>query len=903
MSGTVVDATGAVIPGALVHLDPAPVPGDQEHRTDSTGDFLISAPPGRYIVTVEASGFGRFTSGPLTLKPNARIQLPIHLEIASLRQQLDVVEEEGAGEAAGRAGALTLEGDSLKVLANDPALLQQQLTALAGGMPSILIDGFSNGRLPPKSTIRSIRLNSNAYSSYYADYASSRVEISTKPGTDQLHGALDLSGTDQPLDARNPYLPLALPFYDVQQDGNISGSFKKFSYFFSDAVESLANNAVVNAANPQAPSTLLSEGLPAPQRTDTFSSRIDRQFSTRNFGYVRDEWSETHILNSGIDLLVLPASAYTANTLTNTLQLADTQVLNAHAVNDVRFQYLRTRVRQDPNSTLPSVIVQGAFQDGGSASQVLRDNQDAYELQEMLDFDRGAHSFRMGFRVRAGRDANESSAGFNGQYIFPDTASYLAGTPTQFSITRGSPEATIFNEDLGVYIDDDWKVSPTLTLSYGFRYETESAIPDHSDPAPRIGFSWAIRPGKRKVPVVTLRGGYGVFYDRFPQAQLLQAIRQNGVREIAYVAQGTGFNAQGPPPGVDLAAGEPTTYQVNPGLRSSYAQMASISVLRSLGRYGRVSGAFFYSHNTHNFLTRNINAPLPGTYSESDPSTAVRPLGNTQNIYQFSSDANGNLERFSVNYQVRAGSRLFAFGRFNLEKNYGETDGITQFPSNQYDLRADYGRLAIARPVVFTGGLTWTLPHGLEVTPFLDARTGIPFNITTGADRNGDTIYNDRPAPAAQSSGPSVVPTVLGNFNVAPGTAPTIARNSGTAPGLVWLDLRAAKSIRLGPLPKSGAPAEAAAAASPVERPWELRFSLEAQNVFNHNNPGLPVGTISAEPCGTANTVPCACPGAAVSACPLSPSTYFGHSLSLANDFSPVTASNRTIFLQTSFTF
>ena len=87
---------------------------------------------------------------------------------------------------------------------------------------------------------------------------------------------------------------------------------KKTSFFISDAIENLANNAAVNAADPQAPSTTISEGLPAPQRTDTFSARVDRQFNDKNFGHLRDEWSQNHILNSGINPLVLPAAAFTS---------------------------------------------------------------------------------------------------------------------------------------------------------------------------------------------------------------------------------------------------------------------------------------------------------------------------------------------------------------------------------------------------------------------------------------------------------------------------------------------------------------------------------------------------------------------------------------------------------------
>ncbi len=911
VTGTVTDATGAVIRGAATHLtlpDGEPAPGEGERDTDGFGEFSFSAGAGEYILVVEAPGFAVFRSDLLTLKPNGRLRVPVRLTIASLHEQVDIQSDEanGSSDPNDLAGAVVFQGETLNLLSEDNATLRQQLNALAGGFgtPNFLIDGFSGGKLPPKSSIRSIRINNNYYSAEFADLGYGRVEISTKPGEDKLHGYLTLSGTDQPWDARNPYTLVQTPFYDFQQEGNLNGPLnRKTSFFFAENTESLDNSAVVNAADPQSPSATLSTSVAAPQRTETYSLRADRQFSPTNFAYVRDEWSQTHIANSGITPLVLPVAAFTLNTMTNAFQLADTQTLGAHAVNETRFQYLRTRVRRDPNSTLPSILVQGSFQDGGNPLQALQDNQDAYEAQDLLEFDRGHHSIRTGFRFRALRDANQSTEGFNGQYIFPDAASFLAGHPTQFSQTVGQAGAVLTTNDLAVYAEDDWKIRPGLTFSYGLRFESQSAIPDHADPAPRIGFAWAVRPGKRKSPLVTLRGGYGLFYDRFPAAQLLQAVRQNGTREVAYLVKDPAFNPTGPPPGLTLPASQPTVYQVDPHLRTVYGQAGSISVIRSLGRLGSVSGNLFYAHQAHGYLTRNINAPLPGTFDPDNPASGTRPLGTAANVYQFSSAANGNAEHFFLKYNLRLNKRLFGFGVADTQKNYTESDGIASFPSNGYNLRQDYGRAAISRAVSYTGGFTLTLPLDVQLTPFLLAHSGAPFDITTGSDRNGDTIYNDRPGIAADPSRASVVNTSLGSFDTAPQPGETlIPRNFGTSPAYVWLQLRATKDLRVGPRPAMPATGPDGKPAPRPDRPWDLNFGVEVHNLTNHNNPGLPVGVLSAQPCGTASAVPCNC-GVGTGQCALAPSQFFGHSLSLASDFSPITASNRTILLQTTFTF
>ncbi len=868
------------------------------------------------------------------MKAGGQLRLPVRLALAGRFEELSVgTGEFGSTDPNANASAVIFEGDRLNMLSDDAATLQQQLTALAGpsigGGAQFLINGFSGGRIPPKSSIRSIRINGNSYSAYYDSLGFNRIEIQTRPGADKLHGSLNFIGTDQPLNARNPYaFGLVPPYYEFQSDGNLNGPIsKKTSFFAAENILQLANNAVVNAIvlDPSFSPTTLSQALPAPQHTNTFSLRLDHQFSPTNFGYLRDEWSQNHVTNSGISPLILPEAAFAANTLTNTLQGSDTQVLGAHAVNEVRFQYSRSRARQDPNSTATSLVVQGALQAGGNPSQLLRDNQDRYELQDLVEFDRGTHSIRTGFRFRELRDSIYSSANYNGEYVFGAnvvngqtisglnayeiterglaaglTAAQiraLGGGASQFNITVGTPKAVLWNADTAFFAEDDWRAKKDLTFSYGLRVETESGIPDHFDPAPRIGLAWAIHRGKNPAPFLTLRTGYGIFYDRFPAANLLQALRQNGTSQIAYFLQNPDSYPAIPPPGA-LTASQPTIYRVNPQLRSSYQQAGSIAVDRTIGHIGIVSTTFLYGHGSHEFLLRNINAPLPGTYNPADPNSGTRPLGTLQNIYQYSSDSNENSAILFTTANLQLTKSVYFFSFYTLERQYNESDGSTSFPSNQYDLRADYARAQNNHLQTLFSAFIWKLPHGFQIEPFLSAHSGAPFNITTGTDLNGDTIFNDRPSFATDLSRPSVVRTAFGNFDTAPITGQRIIpRNYGNSPGYIWLDIQASKSLHIGPRPamqaaRPGPDGKPSPAAGKPDRPWELKFQVEAENVLNHNNPGLPIGVLPS-------------PGEPVCAGLISTSncSYFGKSLSLANDFSPLTSSNRTFLLQSLFTF
>ncbi len=918
LSGTVTDGTGALLPRASVHLDGPALPSatPRDTTTDDAGRFLFHVPPGTYTLRVESAGFALFVSRPLELRTDTGstrgLDVRLKLVVAGQPETIEV-QEDGAVSHGANGDALVFEGHALDILSGDNATMQQQLQALAGGLgrTQILVDGFSGSRLPPKSSIRSIRLNNNPYSAYYDAFGFGRIEVATKPGTDKLHGALNVTGTNQPFDARNPYTTLQPPFYAFQTDGNVNGPLDKHTSFFaSDNIQVLANNAVVNAVvlDPTLNPGTLSQALPAPQRTDTYALRLDRQFGSNNFAYARDEWSHTHITNSGIRPFVTPSAAFTLDTLTNSLQFSDTQVLGAHTVNETRFQYLRTRLEQQPNSNAPTLLVQGAFVGGGSPLQAVQDHQDALELQDLLEVERGTHAVRTGFRVRSLREANRSTENFNGQYTFDSIAAYQVtaqgmaanlsaaqiraqgGGASQFDLTTGQPSARLTTEDIGLFAEDDWRLTPNLRLSYGLRFESQTAVPDHIDPAPRVALRWAVRHGTAKSPLVTLRGGAGLFYERFPAADLLRAVRQNGTSQTAYFVQSPDTYPALPAP-TNLVAAQPTLYRVSPALRSAYGEIATLGADRNIGARGRIAATFEYVHNTHNYVLRNINAPLPGTYLTNSPGSGLRPLGTNQNIYQFSSDANGNTERFFTNANLQLTSKILLFGLYTAEKDLSETDDAEDrsatFVSNSYDVRADYGRTGRQHRQLLNVGLACNLPRGFQIQPYLAAQAGVPFNITTGADANGDTVFNDRPAFATDLTRASVVRTPYGVFDTAPIAGQRIIpRNYATAPALLWIDLQLKRDILLGPRPKgneiSGATTDSATSSGGVtggrsDRPWDLQFSVDVQNLTNHNNPGVPIGVLT--------------------------SKYFGHSLSLANDFSPLTASNRTIQLGASFTF
>jgi len=904
LSGTVSDPSGAKITHAVVHVQGASP--DRDVTTDNTGRFSLVLPLGIYNVTITAEGFRPYSTS-VTLTDRADYaHIDARLVIAAKPEEITVPSDnEDSTSANDNKSALVFKGDQLKTFSDNDSMFQQEIEALAGGTgqkpPEILVNGFSSGRFPPKSTISEIRINRNPYSAQHDQLGYGRVEISTKPGTDTLHGNFSSSGTDNVFNSGNPYSPVQPPYYSVNLDGNLSGSFnKKTSFFVSGTYNDLQNNAIVDAIDPTL-LTPLSEAVPAPQRTQTYALRLNRQVTKANTFMGRYEYNQVSFDNSGVGLLVLPTEGLNTTTTTQTLQLIDTQVIGAKIISEAHFQYLRTRQEQSPVSTAATVVVEGVFNGGGSSAQDLSDNQDDYEFQELFTVDHGSHYMRFGGRYRLLRDANYTTANYNGQFTFPSLAAYqlaVAGeTPapgdgtTQYNLTTGQRSAVVFTGDLGIFAEDEWKVRKNFTIDLGFRVETQSAVPDHFDPAPRVGFAWAVGQKPKKRPIVTLRGGGGIFYDRFPSTDILTAIRQqSGTTQPSYFvenpfAENPNFYQlyrNTPAPVTALGSIPPTLYNIDPHLRNEYGIDAGLTAERSLGKIGSISANYIFIRGDHQWLSRNINAPLPGTYNPADPNSGVRPLGGSQNIYQFDSGGIYKSDLLFVNYQFKFGKRVTGFAAYRFTHARQDVVNATTFDSNSYDLAQDYGRSAQPTQAIFAA-VNVQLPFGLAGSLYTSAQGGAPFNITTGTDLNGDTIYNDRPAFATNTTANSIIyKTRYGTFdaNPQPGEK-TIPINYGNSPDFYFVQASLERDFKLGPrpagpTPPAGAPASKGPVARP-DRPYTLSFSAEADNLLNHVNPGPPVGVLN--------------------------SPLFGQSISLNSPFSSGTSANRLVNLRCSFSF
>lgn len=816
LRGIVVDPSGAIILGAEVVLRDAQ--GQvQRHVTDASGEFRFGPlMPGIYSLRVTAEGFAPYEEPALILEPGpagtTRVRreetvlphpLTILLEIL-ITERMEVTEETRVSvEPDTNLSAIVLRGEDLEALPDDPEELLDVLRQMAGpsvgaGDVQVFVDGFrERGRIPPRHAIREIRINSNPFSAEFREPGRGRIEILTRPGTElfRVNGFFDFN--DEALNARNAFAPVRAPLQVRRYGGFLSGPIlrNRSSFFAELQRRELDENETVRATILD-PMTLqptpLATVVETPQRGTEASLRSEWQLGkahTLSAGY---RFFESVSRNRGVGGFNLPERASTSESQQQTLRFSLTSLIQRRMTNELRLQLSRRESGSQALSEKPALIVLDAFSGGGNQGALFsRQTSDGLEFSNTFSVPWRRHLVKMGVRAEAEHLQDVNRSNFGGTFTFSSLEQYrdvLLGVPgarpTQFTINRGDPSAALTLWEFALFVQDDWRVRPNVTLSFGLRQEFQTHLRDRLNFAPRFGFAWS----PRNMPRMVIRGGAGIFYDPLDANLVLNTIRFDGRRQQQIIIRSPGF----PDP---FSEGEvtlrPTSLRVlAPDLVAPYTFQGAVEVERELPRGIFVNIGYSRIRGVHLFRSRNINAPLPGTTTPPDPTRGP--------IFQIESTA------YSLRHELRVGfrrqfSRTFMlFGNYVLSSTKNDSDGAFSTPVNQYDARSEWGRASFdSRHWFFAGGMI-TLPGSIRVAPLVSIRSSRPFNITTGQDNNFDTILNDRPA-FADPTMPGVIRTPFGTFNPNPRPGePIIPRNFGSGPSYRNVDVTFSRTFGFG---------------------------------------------------------------------------------------------------------
>ena len=396
LRGEVLDPSGAAVPGASLTLAQGSTVLHVQSGNDGTYTFT-AAPPGSYTLTVQASGFATFSKSGIVVAAGQARQLNVPLTIAVQQQDITVTDQ-NSGVSVNpdeNSSTLVVKGSDLDALSDDPDELQNELQALAGPAagPSggqIYIDGFTGGQIPPKSSIREIRVNQNPFSAEFDKIGYGRIEILTKPGSDKFSGHITSLGNDSAWNTANPLVQEQPSYYLYFIQADVNGPVNKnASYFASLFRFDRQNQSIIDAVNPADPSTSFNQALPNPSSLLVVNPRVDFQLGKSNTLSVRDSYVRSVATANGPGQLNLPEQAYNVNNQENAIQVSDTIVVNPRVINETHFQWRRVRNSQVAAYFTPTVTVQGAFTNGGSNSGIAQGSPGYLRIAELFDGHRG----------------------------------------------------------------------------------------------------------------------------------------------------------------------------------------------------------------------------------------------------------------------------------------------------------------------------------------------------------------------------------------------------------------------------------------------------------------------------------------------------------------------------------
>ncbi|HEV3056781.1 MAG TPA: carboxypeptidase regulatory-like domain-containing protein [Vicinamibacterales bacterium] len=815
VSGVVQDQTGAVLPGAPVQLVQLVQPSRsgppaqagrsaaaaetvQTADADSSGAFRFErVAPGNYELRAAFEGF---KPASIRVRVGARpvSSLKLVLEVAGLTQEI-TVSSAGQVEATSAANLDAVAVDQ-KMLEGLPVFDQDYIATLSRFLDSgslgtngatIVVNGMEVSALRVSaSAVQQIKINQDPYSAEYARPGRGRIEILTKPGGREYHGEANLIGRDAQFDARNAFTTTKPAERKTIVEGIFGGPVGgggKTSFLLSAHDQKDDQQALIFAIGPTG---TIEDAVPQPNRQSLVSFSLTRQQSDATTISIRPSYEYESNENRGVGGVTLATAG--TNFTHNEQQVSFTHqtIISPTLLN--QFQVLVGHEREPTVSVSPSrgIVVAGAFTGGGGQGDLLR-TETHMQLTESLGWTKGKHLVQAGFQLPDwSRRGFYDRTNFGGTFYFSGLDTYSFGLPYAFIQQQGNGDVAFLEKQVGTYVKDDWQVRPGLSLSVGLRYDWQNYFHDNNNFAPRASVAYS--PGNSKTNVI--RAGVGVFNDRSGPVVIADLLHYQPGGLTRFVVSNPSY----PNPALSSSgtADAPSIVRLAPDVQIPQTLQYSVGLDHQLRQALTLSVGYTGARGYNMFRSRDINAPLPPFYAaRPDPAySVVREI-----------ESNGRQQSDSVQVTVRGRMSRWFNGQtqYTWSRVYNDTNGITAFPANDYDLSGEWARADFDRRHRF-------LVLG-RVTPGKVADFGVGVTMNSAG-------------PYTELLGPDV-------YNNGRGRArpPGVPRNSLEAAGYASLDLRASRDFTLAGTAKDGR---------------VLTVGLDAFNVLNRVNYATFVGTV-----------------------------------------------------------
>jgi hypothetical protein len=811
ISGAVIDQRGAAVVGADVTVKNKATGQTRAAKTDGFGIYrLQNLPPAVYEIRVEARGFATASVADVEARVGEIPTINISLRVSTSAETVVISASDAVGVDTSTSQVsssisdrtltnLPLNGRNYLDLAfllpgNRPApnfdptkttTIEVSSAGQLGRGGNIGVDGADNnddvvgGTLQnfPQDGVQEFQIITNRFSADIGRSASSAVNIVTKSGGNELHGAAGfyfrhdaLSALPATLD-RGLVAALGRPSFDREQyAGSLGGPIKRDRLWFFSAFEYRFQDAVVlTGVRDLAQRRLLTSFAPAPLRDTLLTGRGDWQ-TTAN-----DRMAFRYALQRENDVDRGSLGGRPIGTADNRQQSFNnyqsfvynwSRTFSPRLLNDFVFHEnnfinrIPTFVENRNELRFPSV------QDGGNFRIPQRTRQNRFQFRDNVSWTAGNHALKFGGEFqRLDTDAifdlfgsgtiflNEDfgASDRNGDGRVDDLDIPIGLTIRSVAPNRPPTVPDVDNKFFALYAQDDWKVTPRFTLNIGLRYELDTNTKDLSNFGdifsivrpflsgerrkdrnnfgPRIGFNWnPYGDGK-----TSIRGGYGIYYDRVVLELALLERLLDGRALPLEVRSGSVLT-----PGGNFVPGTPTLANPFIGALSPGAGAVGINVIDN-GLATPYVQQFNLGFQTE--LLNNLVVSVDAIHSFGSKFIIGRQIATVNNPVIGGPDAIVNIESsvktwydgLLVNVQKRYSNRATFNASYTLSKTFNfSNDDQIPFQSGPIDpsrLILEKGPAPNDERHRFTFAGVFDLPSGFQISPIYTLASDVPIDI------------------------------------------------------------------------------------------------------------------------------------------------------------------------------
>ncbi len=883
ITGRVTDPSNAAVESAIIS-----VTGEDGTKfgtvTNSLGIFQFpTLRASTFVLRVQAAGFAP-VERTMTLLVGQVVNIDIGLKLATATSTVAV---EAAAEPVDTASS-TVAGTVSPAEVNKVPLNGRNYLQLAMLVPGITSNSVNNsplgatdsGKMQINIDGQQVTQNSAGTSFGQPQYSqdaidqfqiitnrfdatlgrSTRVQVNaqTRSGTNKLHGTLYGYFRNDAFNASDPVAHRVLPFSDQQFGGTVGGPILRNKLYFFFAYE-----------GERQPSTIFATPTGFGGQTYTFANQlrtnsyllhVDWQLGSNHHLSFRGSGYTWQVPFNNVTGSASPTRATDSTRTSYSTNVKWTWTASSSLVNEVmlgfnHFDWMNTPMIQSMEFRLPTITV------GAPYNYPQQLGQDVYQIRDDAYWLKGSHSFKFGgdylkstYSGNFGQNVRGTVLGFSSGVSSLNLASIFPtwNDPSTWNIAALSPYATSYTQGFGDYsysiptnalsgwFQDDWKISPRLTVNLGLRYDNDLGIfhpdlylksglarPHYNDNLlfqPRVGFAWDLT-GSRKT---VIRGGAGLFYADIQANQTIDDAIFNGQTTISPAIQATAANPInllqpfGSVTGAQFLSGAvpvnaQTIQPLGPNVQTPYSLQLSIGAERQFKSSWTVSADYVHWRIYHDWVRTDANLYFnPATGYAQNPAQG-RPNPLYVGILNFTTPAAaGSInDGLQVGVTHRLSKGLSAQAAYTYSRLKDSTTGPFYYPNNQMNLADEWAKSPDNQTQTLTLASSYVWKWGLSLSGSFHFGSGQNFQITANQNPFGLSGVTDRlftatsayygPADAVKDSG-------LAGYKI-------VKRDALVGNKIERLDLRLSKSFV-------------------VKERFHFTPMIEAFNLFNHSNFG-----------------------------------------------------------------